>query len=474
MPQSADPNPKIDESSDTYALDDPAIWSSRWFQEKLIKGLSNEGFDGDAIQNFGEFLLNSKIATFEDYCAKIEAQIAKETATAARALTDIHEHIQSVKGYNETVYTPKTLRDWRVRYWPNNPKLLQTQWDAYEDIFEANFCLEPNRFITSDTTIASAGSCFAQNISRQLQYWGYNYKIEMGKTPDTIEDPLHYESDPAQCGNIYNSQSMRAMLERAFGEREPEKIALWQYPRVIEAFRGRSNATELEEYFNGEWTEHNRSLKRAMENCEVFILTLGNTEIWTFADDDRPLALSPRNCDATLMRLKNQTLDETCADLEAFYKLFKKHNPNVKIIATVSPVPLNATFNNDRHVVVANSLSKSTLRVALEYFCNDHPEDVFYFPAYEIVTSGCRTPWKTDMRHVSDEAIDKVMKAFQWTFMEDQTPMPTIWEPEIESYIDTRRNYFLRYARKWVVHPLKRKLGIYGHPFSDLWRAKKK
>ena len=144
----------------------------------------------------------------------------------------------------------------------------------------------------------------------------------------------------------------------------------------------------------------------------------------------------------------------------------------MKIIATVSPVPLNATFNDKKHVVIANSLSKSTLRVALEYFCDQHPKDVFYFPAYEIVTSGCRTPWKADMRHVSDEAIDKVMKAFQWTFLEDQSPKPTIWEPDIEDYISTKRSYFLRYTRKWIVHPLKTKLGIFGRPFSDLWRRR--
>ena len=209
-----------------------------------------------------------------------------------------------------------------------------------------------------------------------------------------------------------------------------------------------------------------------MKDCEVFILTLGNTEVWTFSDTGEPLSVTPRNkCDVSLMKLKNQTVEDVLADLEDFYKIFKKHNPKVKIIATVSPVPLNATFNKDKHVVVANSLSKSTLRVALEYFCNKHKEDVFYFPALEIITYGCKTPWKSDMRHVSNESIAKVMKAFQWAFMEDQSKMTSIWE-ETDVQLNTKRNYILRYFRKFLVHPLKKVLGIQGKPFRNLINKK--
>tara|TARA_X000000950_G_scaffold108424_2_gene136742 strand:- start:9044 stop:10303 length:1260 start_codon:yes stop_codon:yes gene_type:complete len=418
------------------------------------------------LEEFKAFLSNSDIQNYEDYCLKIEKYIKNKNSDK---LNDIKTHIQNTKSFNETIYIPKNVEDYKVRYWPNNEKLLETRWEAFVDIYEANFCLKPNRFITNETVIASAGSCFARNIALQLQDWGYNYKIEMGKDSKKINNPLEYESDPAQCGHIFNSSSLKYMIARAFGEWTPEKIAMRQNPNTLELFRGYSNSQNLEDYFEIEWEKHNKALNIAMKNCEVFILTLGNTEVWTLSDTEEPLARSPAaGCDVSLMKVKNQSVDEVLADLEDFYKIFKKYNSKIKIIASVSPVPLNATFNDNQHVVVANSLSKSTLRVALEYFAKKHPKDVYYFPALEIVTYGSPKPWKSNKRHVHNDAINKVMQAFKWTYMKDQSLRTTIWEPDVK--LNTKPNYFLKYIRKWIVHPMKRKLGIYGKSFSYIWK----
>ncbi len=449
------------------AFDDPNIWGKKWFKSRLLKSLTNQGFEEKTIKAFSFFLSNSRIKTYKEYCIEIERHISNSPKNEANQLNSIHKYIKKNKNYNETIYRPNTIGDHQVRYWPNNPKVLQDKWEAYVDIYEANFNLKQNRFINKKTVLASAGSCFAKNISLQLQHWNYNYKIEM-KAPEYANNSLDLAPDPARCGNIYNSSSMKYMLARAFGEWDPEKVILWQYPKVFEAFRSYSDSVTADQYFNYEWKEYNKALNRTMKNCEVFILTLGNTEVWTFSDTGEPLSLTPKkNCDLSLMKLKNQTVEDVLADLDDFYKIFKKHNPKVKIIATVSPVPLNATFNKDKHVVVANSLSKSTIRVALEYFCNKHKEDVFYFPALEIITYGCKTPWKPDMRHVSNQSIAKVMRAFQWAFMEDQSKMPIIWE-ETDLQFNSKRNYVLRYFRKFLVHPLKKVLGIQGKPFRAL------
>jgi hypothetical protein len=54
-----------------------------------------------------------------------------------------------------------------------------------------------------------------------------------------------------------------------------------------------------------------------------------------------------------------------------------------RIILTVSPVPLQATFTSS-DVAVANAYSKSVLRAAVEPFVADHPH-IEYFPSYESV-----------------------------------------------------------------------------------------
>lgn len=77
---------------------------------------------------------------------------------------------------------------------------------------------------------------------------------------------------------------------------------------------------------------------------------------------------------------------------------------------------LRATFLSEEHnVVVANCHSKSTLRVAAEQFadCNDN---VVYFPAYEAVLYGSKQSFCEDGRHVTKEAVDRVMQMFRETF----------------------------------------------------------
>jgi hypothetical protein len=69
-----------------------------------------------------------------------------------------------------------------------------------------------------------------------------------------------------------------------------------------------------------------------------------------------------------------------------------------KILLTVSPVPLTKTFTNE-DAVVANSYSKSVLRVCAQELKERHPE-VDYFPSFEIVSSCGLDSFKEDNIHV--------------------------------------------------------------------------
>ena len=86
--------------------------------------------------------------------------------------------------------------------------------------------------------------------------------------------------------------------------------------------------------------------------------------------------------------------------LERVYELLRKFgHPELEVIVTVSPVTLGCTFSS-LDVVVANTLSKSTLRAVAGDFVNAHP-DVDYFPSYEIVINSERTSaFAWDFRHV--------------------------------------------------------------------------
>jgi len=100
--------------------------------------------------------------------------------------------------------------------------------------------------------------------------------------------------------------------------------------------------------------------------------------------------------------------------------LWRAHNKNIKIIVTVSPVPLLATYRaKEHHVITANAHSKAVLRVAAEEFASKN-KDVFYFPSYETVMYCTEQPWKPDLRHVAPHTVDNVMRLFSKMFLRDQ------------------------------------------------------
>lgn len=78
--------------------------------------------------------------------------------------------------------------------------------------------------------------------------------------------------------------------------------------------------------------------------------------------------------------------------------------PELRILITVSPVPLNATFRN-ADVITANMYSKSVLRVLAEELYLQH-RDVDYFPSYESVMLSHRDrAFLDDFRHVRDDLV---------------------------------------------------------------------
>lgn len=448
-------------------LDADNAWSQPAFRQHLVASLLSDGLPERAVALLDKILRDSGAGSFEQFSEAAERRRSQLSPGDGDLVGKALAHLEHVRAHNLSVYDSPTPEDYKRRYWPNNAKLRQTNWEYFEDLYEADLTVTPRRFIDKATPITSAGSCFAANIARQLQHWGYNYLVEMPQLRRGREPIGDYSTDPAACGNIYNAVSMRQVVERAFGEWDPPKILVNSRKAYRDAFRAFTDFDSIEGYHQ-KWQEHNVALGRAFKKSKVFILTLGMTEAWFIGGTDFATSTSPRRCDPTLFRHKNLSVDDNVRELERLYAVFKRHNPDIKIITTVSPVPLNATFRSDEHVVVANGLSKSTLRVALDAFSRQHPEDVYYFPSYEIVTVATRNPWEIDLRHVSNEAVERVMRHFQRMYLVDQAPLEVLKSTPIEDLIPQRRNPALRYARQFIVHPLKRQLGIEGRPFTDL------
>ena len=88
--------------------------------------------------------------------------------------------------------------------------------------------------------------------------------------------------------------------------------------------------------------------------------------------------------DSGAIKSVNFTVSEIIADLDAFIVKLRGVNPDVRLLFTVSPVPLVATYEN-RHVLVSTTYSKSAIRAALDEVVRKY-DFADYFPSYEIVT----------------------------------------------------------------------------------------
>lgn len=273
----------------------------------------------------------------------------------------------------------------------------------------------------ADTKVATAGSCFAQHIARRLSATGHHYLVtEAGELlPPQDRSYRNYGVYSARYGNIYTVRQLVQLFRRAYGEFVPSDTA-WQRPdgRFIDPFRPEIEpdgfATPDDVAISRE--EHFDAVRAMFAQVDVFVFTLGLTESWQSRHDGAVFPLCPAvvagSSASTGYDFINFSYDEIVADLKEFLRLLRGVNPEAKLLLTVSPVPLVATYES-RHVMVSTVASKSILRAAADEIVRlDHRVD--YFPSYEIIANPFSTHcyYESDSRTVSSAGVDHVMRVF--------------------------------------------------------------
>lgn len=290
--------------------------------------------------------------------------------------------------------------------------------------------------IARDDKIVSAGSCFAQHISRFLAGAGYNYLVTEPAHPilnDEDANAFNFGTFSARYGNIYTARQLLQLMHRAYGRFHPADD-IWREAdaTLIDPFRpkiqpgGFCSAREYEL----DRSRHFEAVRRAFEDLDVFIFTFGLTEAWRAHDDGAVYPLCPGvaggQFDPQKHEFHNFTVEETVADTLAFIDELRRVNPAARCILTVSPVPLVATAE-DRHVLVSTTYSKSVLRVACEHICKSR-NAVGYFPAYEIVTGSYNRGayFAPDLRSVTEHGVAHVMRVFMRHFAGVDAPATSV------------------------------------------------
>ncbi|WP_169579895.1 GSCFA domain-containing protein [Rubritepida flocculans] len=276
--------------------------------------------------------------------------------------------------------------------------------------------------ITRHTAIATAGSCFAQHIGRVLAAEGCNYLVTEPAPPGLSRAEAHraqYGIFSARYGNLYTTAQLLQLFERAYGRFLPQEPAwLRADGRVVDPFRPEVEPNgygTVEEMLTAR-AEHLAAVRRMFQECEVFVFTLGLTEGWRSRVDGAVFPLAPGvsggHFDPERHEFVNFSMREVLMDLRRFKARLQAVNPRARMMITVSPVPLMATYE-DRHVMVSTAASKAILRTVADEMVRADPS-VWYFPSYEIITGSYNRGayYEADARSVTEAGVAHVMRLF--------------------------------------------------------------
>ncbi len=307
------------------------------------------------------------------------------------------------------------FKSWQV--WPgsyDNPPASEEMY-PFPDV--------PELKISRETAIASMGSCFAREIKDVLIDRGYSYIREEADHPASKHASAAWE-------RTYNSFSMKQIFEYTFDNWRP-RVRWWKTPvsgiiqdpyRRVILYKSMAEA-------EADFERHCMASRAALERAEVLILTFGLTEIWEDKIDGSVICLPSgpyvnEGGDMSRYCFRVSRYHENLANMENIHELMKAHNPGCKLIVTVSPVHLWATFRKDLDVISASWNSKATLRAAVDEFVSRH-ENVFYFPAFEMAVTYrvmLGKPLFTEGRepfHVNKETVNFIMDNFFRIFSDE-------------------------------------------------------
>lgn len=147
-------------------------------------------------------------------------------------------------------------------------------------------------------------------------------------------------------------------------------------------------------------------------NPDTLVLTLGTNHYYERADTK----LIVGNCHKrpqTEFVEKQMSLTQCIATLETICQLFQRS----RIIFTLSP------YRYAKYGFHENQLAKATLLMAIDAVQQKYPEQVFYFPAYEIQLDELRDYrfYGPDMLHPSEQAVDYIWERFSDRWFDDET-----------------------------------------------------
>jgi len=309
---------------------------------------------------------------------------------------------------------------------------LNSKWASL--MSNGELSIKKKEIIKPDAVIYTIGSCFAEEIRKALTKNSYDIYpkfslLEFDRSIcniDTLPNREHM--------NFYNLGSIFQEFQRSknllnFDTEDFVEVKNTRHALKDDGNVGifRKDGSVVYHDILRRWTWSN-SLDELVDisqkisaltlegitKADIVIITLGMSEVFSnekFIANEMPVHLHGLTTYEPTLLTSQQNLEY----LHCIVNFLKETNKDVNIVFTVSPVALIRTFlSND--IYTANLISKANLISALSEFLSDEPENVHYFPSYEIVNLLGWEAFEDDGRHVKSETADLIVKAFLTSF----------------------------------------------------------
>lgn len=271
------------------------------------------------------------------------------------------------------------------------------------------------------TAIGTAGSCFAQHLTRNLRLNQMNIVDVEPKPrdlPDELAQAYGYSLYSARYGNVYTIRQLLELVRESLHGESRQDIVWEKDGRFYDALRPSIEPDGLlsPEEVLASRAYHLERVADLFRSIEVLVFTFGLTEAWVDTKTGLTLPTAPGTIAGTFdpdrYVLKVYGHREVYDDFLAVRAILKAVNPDIRFLVTVSPVPLTATATG-AHVLSATTYSKATLRSAAGQL-QEELDDVDYFPSYDLITAGFTRGqfFAENMRSVTAEGVSAAMAMF--------------------------------------------------------------
>jgi len=279
--------------------------------------------------------------------------------------------------------------------------------------------------------IATAGSCFAQHISRYLARGKFEV-LDTEPSPRGLPAADHrrfgFSMYSARFGNIYTLRQLLQLVQEVAGTHTPGEVVWEKDGWFFDALRPGVEPGGLEspETVRQHRESHLRCVREMLMEMDLFIFTLGLTEAWVHRESGTVFPTVPGGIagrfNPEIYAFWNASFTEIMDDFQGLQAALRAIRPGLpRFLLTVSPVPLTATASGE-HVLQATVHSKSVLRAVAGELARAH-DHVDYFPSFEIITNQVAQGrfYEENLRSVRPEGVESVMQLF---FREHGGEMP--------------------------------------------------